>query len=93
MKPLKLPKTIVWYYIAFGWSFFDLLQKLTTYRSEDVGLSILLTLLILSAVANINRCTYLYWPGLLILGIAFNEYTYEPERKNLSFAHPNILID
>jgi hypothetical protein len=85
MKPLNLPETIVWYYIAFRWSFFALLQKLTTYRNAGVSLSILLTLLVFSTADNIDALTYLYWPGLVILGIAFKGETYLVEREKSAF--------
>ncbi len=72
--------------IAFLWSFFDLLPKLTTHRHAAVGLSILGVLLAFSFIDNIDGLAYLYWPGLVILGIAFKE-------ENLSLkdnTQPNI---
>jgi hypothetical protein len=59
--------------IAFLWSFFDLLTKVGTHRHANVGICILCVLLIFSTVDNIDTLTYLYWPGLVVLGIAFNE--------------------
>lgn len=62
--------------IAFLWSILDLLLKLRTHRSAGTGLSILLTLLVFSTVDNIDGLAYLYWPGLVVLGIAFKEKPY-----------------
>jgi hypothetical protein len=92
MKLLNLPGTIVWYYIAFGWSFFDLLQKLTTYRNAGVSFSILLVLLVFSTADGIDALAYLYWPGLVILGMAFNRKAYSVERENLLFMHLSVSL-
>ena len=73
--------------IAFLWSFFDLLLKLRTHPSAKTGISVLLTLIIFSTVDNIDGLAYLYWPGLIILGIAFKENarSFEPQ-KSLNFS-------
>jgi O-Antigen ligase len=63
--------------VAFGWSFFELLLNLKTYRSAQVGLSILLMILVYSTGDNIDTLAYLYWPGLVVLGIAFKESSYD----------------
>ncbi len=67
--------------IAFLWSFFDLLPKLRTHPSAKTGLSVLLTLIIFSTVDNIDGLAYLYWPGLVVLGIAFKENTQHAESQ------------
>jgi hypothetical protein len=59
--------------IALFWSFLDLLMKAPIYNTAKVGLSIILTLFIFSFGENIDGLTYMYWPGLLLLGIAFRE--------------------
>lgn len=59
--------------IALLWSLFDLITKVGTHKHANVGICILFVLLIFSTVDNIDTLTYLYWPGLVILGIAFNE--------------------
>lgn len=59
--------------IAFAWSFFDLLTKLGTHKHAVVGLSILIILIIFSFEDNIDGLAYLYWPSLIVLGIAFKE--------------------
>jgi hypothetical protein len=71
--------------IAFGWSFFDLLQKLKTHQSAGVSISILLTLLVFSTADNIDALAYLYWPGLVILGIAFKKEAYLLEKEKSAF--------
>lgn len=57
--------------IALAWSLMDLLLKLKNHPSASAGFSVLLTLLIFSVVDNIDGLAYLYWPGLVVLGIAF----------------------
>ncbi|HCF26553.1 MAG TPA: capsular biosynthesis protein [Cyanobacteria bacterium UBA11049] len=59
--------------IALFWSFLDLLMKAPIYKTANVGLSIILTIFIFSFGENIDSLTYMYWPGLLLLGIAFKE--------------------
>lgn len=59
--------------IALIWSFFDVMTKLNTHKYASVSLCILLILLVFSFVDNIDGLVYLYWPGLVILGIVFKE--------------------
>jgi len=59
--------------VAFLWSFIDLLIKAQTSDVAKVGLSMILILLLGSLADNLEFFTYLYWPGLIILGIAFKE--------------------
>ncbi len=59
--------------IAFFWSFIDLLIKAQKNVNAKVGLSILLTLFFFTFAENIDGLTYIYWPGLLMLGIAFKQ--------------------
>jgi hypothetical protein len=59
--------------LAFAWSFFDLLIKAQFSEIGKLGLSILLILLMGSFVDNIDFFAYLFWPGLVVLGIAFRE--------------------
>ncbi len=59
--------------IALLWSLFDLITKVGTHKHANAGICILFVLLIFSTVDNIDTLTYLYWPGLVVLGIAFNE--------------------
>jgi hypothetical protein len=71
--------------IAFGWSFFDLLLKLKTHRTAGVGISILLIMAVFSTVDNIDFLAYLFWPGLVILGIAFKEKASILESRKSAF--------
>lgn len=55
------------------WSFIHLLIKAQRSKTAKVGLSIVLVLFFFTFAENIDLLTYLYWPGLLIMGIAFKE--------------------
>ena len=53
------------------WTFADLLIKAQKSQNAKVGLTIIVLLAICTSAANIEAATYLYWPGLLMLGMAF----------------------
>ncbi|MBD2304830.1 O-antigen ligase family protein [Chroococcidiopsis sp. FACHB-1243] len=53
------------------WSFIDLLMKAQRNKIAEIGLSILLVLFIFTFSENISDLAYIYWAGLLIIGIAF----------------------
>ncbi|MDM9379592.1 O-antigen ligase family protein [Chlorogloeopsis sp. ULAP01] len=55
------------------WSFFDLLSK--TYKNETAktGLSILLVIFLFTFGEKIEGLSYIYWPGLVLMGIALKE--------------------
>jgi hypothetical protein len=61
--------------IPMGWSFVDLwLKSLDPRRSTaKVGLSIVMILFLYTFGENLEILDYLYWPGLLLMGIAFQE--------------------
>jgi hypothetical protein len=59
--------------VAFLWSFFDLLIKAQTSEDAKVGLQVLLVMLICSFADNLETFAFTYWPGWLILGIAFKQ--------------------
>jgi uncharacterized membrane protein len=59
--------------MAFLWSFLDLLLKAQTYEHAKVGLSIILIVLLFSFGENVDTFAYTYWPGIVILGIAFKQ--------------------
>lgn len=59
--------------IAFVCTLVNLVSQVRTAPMAKVGLSIMLVLMIFSFGDNIENIAYLYWPGLLILGIAFKE--------------------
>jgi hypothetical protein len=70
--------------IAFLWSFFDLVSRVGTHQYAKVGLYILSVLFVFSFSDNIDGLAYLYWPGLVVLGIAFKEDLpqKEPQQKS-----------
>lgn len=55
------------------WSLVELVVKAQKSQIAQVGLSIILVMLIFTFGEGIDSLTYLYWPGLVILGIAFQE--------------------
>jgi hypothetical protein len=61
--------------IPMGWSLMELwLKSLDPRRSTaKVGLSIVMILLLYTFAENLEILDYLYWPGLLVMGIAFQE--------------------
>ncbi len=59
--------------IPLLWSFMDLLIKAQKSRTAKVGLSIILLLLLVTYAGDVEAEAYNYWPGLVILGIAFKE--------------------
>jgi hypothetical protein len=59
--------------MPLAWSLVELVFKSQKSQTAQVGLSIILVLLISSLGDNIDVLAYLYWPSLVILGIAFQE--------------------
>ena len=57
--------------VAMIWSFIDLVIKAQNYQLAKVGLSILLVILVFTISEKVNTLAYLYWPGLIIIGKAF----------------------
>ena len=57
-------------------SFIELLIKSQKSKTASAGLSIILVLFFFTFAEVIEGLTYLYWPGLLIMGIAFKEAVY-----------------
>lgn len=55
------------------WSFTDLLYKAYKNQTAKVGLSVVLVLFLFTFGERIEGLVYLYWPGLVIMGIAFNQ--------------------
>lgn len=62
--------------IPLLWSFIDLLYKAPKNPTAKVALSVLLVLFLFTFGQRIEITAYLYWPGLLIMGIAFKEKVY-----------------
>lgn len=58
---------------AFLWGFFALLIKSHRSDTAKVGLAILIVLSIFGFTEVLNVWAYIYWPALLLLGIAFRE--------------------
>jgi hypothetical protein len=59
--------------IALGWSFWSLLINIGITQYAPLGISLLSVLLIFSFSENIEGLAYLYWPALVMIGIALNE--------------------
>lgn len=59
--------------IAMLWSFFDLLLKSFQSQIARTGLCILLVLFLFSFAENLEATIYVYWPGLVMLGIALKQ--------------------
>jgi len=62
-------------FIAFAfailWSFIDLLIKAQNNPTSKASLSILLLLFICTFAADIEAVAYLYWPGLVLIGMGY----------------------
>ncbi len=69
------------------WSFIDLLIKAQITRNGKVAFSIFLNLLICTSAAEIEAPAYLYWPGLVMIGIAFKEKVPLLMYKNQEYSH------
>lgn len=59
--------------IPLVWSFIDLAIKAQTSRTARVGLSMVLILFLYTFGENLEILAYLYWPALVMIGIAFKE--------------------
>ncbi len=59
--------------IPLVWSLLELVFKAQNSQTAKVGLSIILVLIVFTLGENLDSLTYIYWPGLIILGIAFQE--------------------
>ncbi|HEY9846824.1 MAG TPA: hypothetical protein V6D03_11580, partial [Candidatus Caenarcaniphilales bacterium] len=65
-------------------SFIDLLSKAQKSRIARVGLSMILVLFIFTFAENIEYLAYIYWPGLVMLGISFKEKVSIPPKHALA---------
>jgi hypothetical protein len=59
--------------VALFWSFIDLLIKAQNHENARIGLRIVLILIIFSFSEHLNGSVFVFWPGLLMLGIALKE--------------------
>ena len=55
------------------WSFMDLLFKAQKSTTARQGLSVVLVLFVFGFVIDVSYIAHLYWPGLIMIGIAFKE--------------------
>lgn len=68
--------------IPLIWSFVDLLIKAQNSPNARVALSILIILMLFTFAENLETLAYIYWPGLLMLGIAFRDKVFiSPEKR------------
>ncbi len=59
--------------VPFLWSFIDLIIKVQKSKTARVGLSILLVLFIFTFSEGLETLAFTFWPGLVMMGIAFKE--------------------
>ncbi|RUT06107.1 hypothetical protein DSM106972_033130 [Dulcicalothrix desertica PCC 7102] len=59
--------------VPLVWSFIDLVYKAHKSTTAKAGLSVLLVIFLFTFGEKIEGLTYLYWPGLVLMGIAFKE--------------------
>jgi hypothetical protein len=74
------------------WSFVDLLIKAQKSDTARTGLSIVLVLFLYTFGENLEILAYLFWPGLVMLGLAFKEGVQLP-RQQVSGQTPNISLE
>jgi O-Antigen ligase len=71
--------------IPMVYSLIYLLVKAQKNVTAKVALTFLLTLAIFTMTDNQESLAYLYWPGLIVMGVAFKE------EKQTIVAHPDLL--
>jgi hypothetical protein len=59
--------------IAFAWTVIDLVIKAQRNQVAKIAFAIVLSLLLGSLIDNLNFFSYLYYPGLILLGIALKQ--------------------
>lgn len=59
--------------VPLGWSFLEMWIKAQTSEIARVGLSVILILFLYTFGENLEILSYLFWPALLILGMAHRE--------------------
>ena len=57
---------------AMAWSFLDLLIKAQWNREAQAGFGVVLVLFMYSFGENLEILSYLFWPGLVVMGLGFN---------------------
>jgi hypothetical protein len=66
--------------IPLAWSFIDLLLKAQTSKEAQVGLAVIMLMFLYTFGENLEILAYLFWPGLVMLGIAHKQ----PHRSPLA---------
>ncbi len=74
------------------WSFVDLLIKAQKSDTARTGLSIVLVLFLYTFGENLEILAYLFWPGLVMLGLAFKEGVQRASQQVLG-QPPNISLE
>ncbi|HEY9298053.1 MAG TPA: O-antigen ligase domain-containing protein [Phormidium sp.] len=59
--------------VALAWSFIEFLVKAHRYETAKVALGLILVLFMFSFGENLEALIYIYWPALVMMGIAFKE--------------------
>jgi hypothetical protein len=59
--------------IPLAWSFIELLLKAQSSKEAQVGLAIVMLLFLYTFGENLEILAYLFWPGLVMLGIAHKQ--------------------
>ena len=79
--------------IPIAWTAVELVFKAQKSRIAEVGLDLILVLILFSLGENIDGLTYLYWPGLVVLGIALFDKTnpLEPQVSEKISTSKNLL--
>jgi len=70
--------------IGVAFSFIELVLKSQTSQTARVGLGFIIILFLYTFGENLEILSYLFWPGLIILGIAHNEPFISPFEKRES---------
>jgi hypothetical protein len=66
--------------VPMAWSFVEMLIKAQTFKVAQVGLGMMLILFLYTFGENLEILAYLYWPALVILGIAHRQPWLNPLR-------------
>ncbi len=78
--------------IPLLWSFLDLVIKAQKSDTARTGLSIVLVLFLYTFGENLEVLAYLIWPGLVLLGLAFQERVLLPSQQ-VSGQPPNRSLE
>lgn len=77
--------------IPMAWSFADLTVKSQKSESAKVGLSMVLVLFFYTFGENLEILAYLFWPGLVMMGIGFNAKDLK-DRDSLEASEQLVLV-